>query len=392
MREIITVYNDYIIYCRKDIPENCISLKESEISRKHRNLTTLKCKKKVRYNRVSNTTSSAEEKKEKYSYTDHMQVCQANKSDNNLDENLFFDPNESTKLYQKQVLVQGEGGKVSVSDELSVHQKILVPETEEVYFSLQREDENVSAPDEVSVHPEILVPDTEDVCAEEVYDGLHCTIGAPSATSTPLAAANSPLFDYDNDDDDGNDVSIGILGGTSGKSPSDDTVNLLTAVKTQLSHLPKSDSQFPVDLSYTQPQSPTIPSRTQSLQQDLNLTADCSVSLLPHGMRNEVQSNTDVKTEQNAVKDCNDTAFINPKIVQQTNLKRDKNMNKDTGKVTKQTTLDTKLLKVKASIGDKDVSVGKRKREGSHNQDDFTWFSESIQVSLKCRIRLGSLG
>ena len=358
----MTIKNNLHVYFRKDIPEDYFSVKDNESSKKHRNLTTVKCKKKVRYDKVSSTTSSTEENK-CYSYKDYRRVYyQANKKKNNDEENVFSDPNESTKLYHNECPEQDPDVEVLGSDELSVHQKILVPETEDVPCSPLQEDDNEPVADKGRIHPEVIVPDTEDPYVDEVHDyGLHCSIGAPSAASTPLGAANSPLFGYNNGDDS-KEVSVGILDGVTGKSPSNDTVNLLTAAKSQLAHLPKSDSQFPVDLSYTQPQSPTIPSRTQSLNQDMNLTADCSVSLLPHGMRNEVvESRADYKIGQKKVKESDDTVF----------------MNKETN------TFDGKLSTSKANTVGKDNCGYKRKRRSSAEADDNMWPMESKHVSLR---------
>ena len=358
----LTIKNNLHVYFRKDIPEDYFSVKDNESSKKHRNLTTVKCKKKVRYDKVSSTTSSREEKK-CYSDKDRGKVySEANKKKNNDEENVFYDPNESTKLYHNECPEQGPDVEVLGSDELSVHQKILVPETEDVPCSPLQEDDNEPVADKGRIHPEVIVPDTEDPYVDEVHDyGLHCSIGAPSAASTPLGAANSPLFGYNNGDDS-KEVSVGILDGVTGKSPSNDTVNLLTAAKSQLAHLPKSDSQFPVDLSYTQPQSPTIPSRTQSLNQDMNLTADCSVSLLPHGVRNEVvESRADYKIGQKKVKESDDTVF----------------MNKETN------TFDGKLSTSKANTVGKDNCGYKRKRRSSAEADDNMWPMESKHVSLR---------
>ena len=358
----MTIKNNLHVYFRKDIPEDYFSVKDNESSKKHRNLTTVKCKKKVRYDKVSSTTSSREEKK-CYSDKDRGKVySEANKKKNNDEENVFYDPNESTKLYHNECPEQGPDVEVLGSDELSVHQKILVPETEDVPCSPLQEDDNKPVADKGRIHPEVIVPDTEDPYVDEVHDyGLHCSIGAPSAASTPLGAANSPLFGYNNGDDS-KEVSVGILDGVTGKSPSNDTINLLTAAKSQLAHLPKSDSQFPVDLSYTQPQSPTIPSRTQSLNQDMNLTADCSVSLLPHGMRNEVvESRADYKIGQKKVKESDDTVF----------------MNKETN------TFDGKLSTSKANTVGKDNCGYKRKRRSSAEADDNMWPMESKHVSLR---------
>ena len=358
----MTIKNNLHVYFRKDIPEDYFSVKDNESSKKHRNLTTVKCKKKVRYDKVSSTTSSREEKK-CYSDKDHGKVYyEANKKKNNDEENVFSDPNESTKLYHNECPEQDPDVEVLGSNELSVHQKILVPETEDVPCSPLQEDDSEPVADKGRIHPEVIVPDTEDPYVDEVDDyGLHCSIGAPSAASTPLGAANSPLFGYNNCDDS-KEVSVGILDGVIGKSPSNDTVNLLTAAKSQLAHLPKSDSQFPVDLSYTQPQSPTIPSRTQSLNQEMNLTADCSVSLLPHGMRNEVvESRADYKIGQKKVKESDDTVF----------------MNKETN------TFDGKLSTSKANTVGKDNCGYKRKRRSSAEADDNMWPMESKHVSLR---------
>ena len=380
----LTIKNNLHALFRKDIPEDYFSVKDNESSKKHRNLTTIKCKKKVRYDKVSSTTSSREENK-CYSYKDHGQVYyEANKKKNNNEENVFSDPNESTKLYHNECPEQGPDVEVLGSDELSVHQKILVPETEDVPCSPLQEDDNEPVADKGRIHPEVIVPDTEDPYVDEVYDyGLHCSIGAPSAASTPLGAANSPLFGYNNGDDS-KELSVDILDGVTGKSPSNDTVNLLTAAKSQLAHLPKSDSQFPVDLSYTQPQSPTIPSRTQSLNQDMNLTADCSVSLLPHGMRNEkVESRADYKIGQNTVKESDDTVFMNKEANKKTDLKREGNVNNDPGKLSKQTTFDGKLSTSKANTVGKDNSGYKRKRRSSAEADYNMWPMESKHVRLR---------
>lgn len=278
---------------------------------------------------------------------------------------------------------QGYGAKVCVSNGVSAHHLIIVPDTEDVNCSLKQQDADVSVSKRVSAHPDILVPDTEDVYSEEAGIGLQCSIGAPSAASTPLAAGNSPLFGYGDDDDD-NEMSVVSLKRSTAKSPCDDTVNLLTAVKTQLSNLPKSDSQFPVDLSYTQPQSPTIPSHIRSLQQDVNVTADCSVSLLPQGMRNDEKGcKNDFKSREDYCKDDDDTVFMSNRTdKQQTHLKRDKGIKTHMKRVPHQTTLDAKLSsKGSESESEKDVSAGKRKRKGSDG-NDFMWTSKSKQVSV----------
>ena len=463
------------LYCRSDIPENHSPSKGNQLSKKHRpNLSTLKSKKKVRYERVSN----AVENEARNSLKDDLQVCQTSYTNETPlvegDENLFSDPNESTKLYQNfaeqrhngkvhisdeeavrpKVLAavtegvhcppqrqvakvsvsdrevcspvteevcypsreqgakvsdeasvcpkvcapvtedarhssQQQGAKMSVSDEVSVCPKVCVPDTEDVQYSPQQQDAEIYFSDGVSVHPDILVPDTEDVYPEEADIGSHCSIGFPSAASTPLAAANSPLFGYDSDngDDGDDDISVGILRGATETLSCNDTVNLLTAAKTQLSNLPKSDSQFPVDLSFSQPQSPTVPSRTRSLQQDLNLTADCSVSLLPHGMKNEEnESKNELKSGGDSTKNSNDTVFVSSKKnEQQIHPERGENRNYPMKKVSKQTTLDGKLLKVKECGEESDTNAGKRKRELSDEHDNFAWPSENENEHVSVR-------
>ena len=84
----LTIKNNLHVYFRKDIPEDYFSVKDNESSKKHRNLTTVKCKKKVRYDKVSSTTSSREEKK-CYSDKDRGKVySEANKKKNNDEENV----------------------------------------------------------------------------------------------------------------------------------------------------------------------------------------------------------------------------------------------------------------------------------------------------------------
>ena len=231
----------------------------------------------------------------------------------------------------------------------------------------------------MSAHPEVLVQETEDVYTGEVGDGFGCFIGAPSAASTPLAAASSLRFDYDydnvddgdgNDDNDDDDVSVGILDNLK-QYPKDETMDILTNVKSQLANLPKSDSQFPVDLSYTQPESPTIPSRTHSLQQDMNLTADCSVSLLPHGLKAEEKSekqeckpNFDSKLVEDNVK----TEIENEQMEKQPTPMKAGSTCKS--KSTKQTTLDTNFFSTKGALSKNDFTSGKRKRDTSGEFDD----------------------
>ncbi|KAL9962287.1 hypothetical protein ACROYT_G031374 [Oculina patagonica] len=337
-------------YVNKDInelmndvaPDNCSTLQDSELSKKHRNLSTFKIKRKVRYNKVSMTRSgAAEETKTKACHEDNSQVSrvseQHEKSMEEVDVHLFPDANESTKLYQ--------------NSSHNLGRKVLA--------------------DGIPVQPEILVQETEDVYSEELADGFHCPLGAPSAASTPLAAVDSPLFAYDNDD---NDVSVDILEGMPGKSTCDDTVDLLTNAKARLENLPKSDSQFPVDLSYTQPQSPTIPSRTRFLQQDLNLTADCSVSLLPHGMDKEEEQKPKTDSQSRVTNDNDETVFISKETEERPHKERTENCHKN--KATKQTTLDAKYLKTKVTLSEKDTNAGKRKRESSDECEDSTWPSK----------------
>ena len=301
---------------------------------------------------------TAEETKARAYHKDNMDVSRLSEEDKKLVAdgvaNLFSDANESTKLYKNSSLLQDK--KVSV--------------------------------DGVSLHPEILVQETEDVHSEEVADGFHCSLGAPSAASTPLAAANSPLFNYDNDD---NDASMGILDEIPEISPRENTADAATNAKDltksdsqfprfprkSLSDstfafvinnkdLPKSDSQFPVDLSYTQPQSPTIPSRTRSLQQDLNLTADCSVSLLPHGMKSEEEQKPKSYSQSRMIKN-EDTVFISRENEGPSHQPAEKGHNL---KATKQTTLDTEYLKRKVTLTENDSNAAKRKRESSDEHED----------------------
>ena len=340
-------------------PDNCSTLKDNELSKKHKNLSTLKSKKKVRYDKVSMTKSSTAEKTETKSHQkDDLQVVSRvnEEYEKTMAEDgvhLFSDANESTKLYQNSP--QHLDRKVS-ANEFPVKPEIPVP-------------------------PEIFVQETEDVYSEELADGFHCSLlGAPSAASTPVAVANSPLFGYDDDDDDDNDVSIGILEGVPGKNPCDDTVHVLTNVRARLDNLPKSDSQFPVDLSYTQPQSPTIPSRTRSLQQDLNLTADCSVSLLPHGMEKEEEQKSKPDSQSRMVKDNDETVFISGVMEERSCPQRAESCHKS--KATKQTTLNGKYLKTKVTLNDKDISAGKRKRESSDELGDSTRASKMKELKV----------
>lgn len=317
-------------------------------------------------------SGAAEETKARAYHKDNMNVSRVSEEDKKLmvdgDVNLFSDANESTKLYQNSSLLQDK--KVSV--------------------------------DGIFVHPEILVQETEDIHSEEVADGFHCSLGTPSAASTPLAAASSPLFGYDNDD---NDVSMGILERMPGKSPCKNIVDVVTnakdltksdsqfprfpgkscdntvAVVTNNKDLPKSDSQFPVDLSYTQPQSPTIPSRTRSLQQDLNLTADCSVSLLPHGMKSEEEQEPKSDSQSRMIKGNDETVFISGENEERSHQPAEKGHNL---KATKQTTLDEKFLKTKVTLSENDIHAAKRKRESSDEHEDSIWpgNSKDFRVSI----------
>ena len=328
--------------------DNCSTLKDSEVSKKHRNLTTLKSRRKVRYNKVSvERSGAAQETRTRSHHKDNLHVSRVSaEHDKSMADggvHLFSDANESTKLYQNSS--QNLGRKVSANG--------------------------------VPVQPEILVQETEDVCSEELADGYNYPLGAPSAASTPLAAVDSCPFGYENED-----VSIGILEGMPGKAPSGDTVDILTSAKAQLENLPKSDSQFPVDLSYTQPQSPTIPSRTRSLQQDFNLTADCSVSLLPHAMAKEEEEKPKTDSLSGVVKDDDETVFTSKEMEEQPHQQRAENCHKSKAK--KQTTLDTKYMKTKVSLSEKDVNAGKRKRESSDEREDTIWPSkiEELKVSV----------
>ena len=320
-----------------------------------------------------------EETKARACHKDNMNVSRVSEEDKKLmaDDvtNLFSDANESTKLYKNSSLLQDK--KVSV--------------------------------EVLSVHPEILVQETEDVYSEEVADGFHGSLGTPSATSTPLAAANSPLFNYDDDD---NVASMGILDGIPGNSPCKVNVDAVTNAKDLTksdSHsaripgksfsdstfafvinnkdLPKSDSQFPVDLSYSQPQSPTIPSRTRSLQQELNLTADCSVSLLPHGMRSDEEQQPQPDSQSRMTKGNDDTVFTSGENEQQSHQPAEKGHNL---KGTKQTTLDAKYLKTKVTSSKNDSNTAKRKRESSDEHDDSICPRKSadlrVSIHLLCNI------
>ena len=355
-------------------PDDCFTLKDYELSKKHRNLSTLKCRKKVRYNKVTMSRScAAEEAKARDYHKDIMNVSQESEEDKKQmaddDTNLFSDANESTKLYKNDSLLQDR--KVSVGG--------------------------------FCVHPEILVQETEDVYSEEVANDVQCSLGAPSAASTPRAAANSLLFNYDDGD---NDVSIGILDGVPGNSHCKDTVDAVTNAKdltksdsrfarfpgkslsdstfafvVNNKDLPKSDSQFPVDLSYTQPQSPTIPSRTRSLQQDLNLTADCSVSLLPHGMKSDEEQADKSNSQSRMIKGHDETVFTSGENEEHSHGP----VEKDHGlKATKQATLDAKFFKTKVTSSETDRNAVKRKRESSDEREDsiLTRKSADLRVSI----------
>lgn len=431
----------------KDILEDHSPLKENVLHKKHKNLSTMKGRKRIRYDKLSNT----KEKNERNSVLNCVNICPTRIAyDPSLvenDEQLFSDPNESTKLYSDFSGKQ-DSEKTSTTDESTVtpnnletedllnryerqgingtnlnersvfpkldleegrcssrlqdangsnfkggsvrqkprmgdvryssqrqeakvlspkrtifHQHILVPESETVPSSPNQEDVNVSVSSRASVCPGIVVPDTEDAFPDEAGMGFHSALGAPSATSTPVAAVDSPLFGFDNEN-----AGDGILGGAI-KSLGDDTVDFLTNAKTQSCNLPKSDSQLPVDLSCTQPQSPTIPSRTRSLQKDFDLSADCSVSLLPHGKENDFV-NADLKKG----KQSEDEVFEGNAVDElKSHLKRVEESKNPRKKVSKQTTLDSKLLKVKENQGNKEANVSKRKRESSIDIDDFVW-------------------
>ena len=307
------------------------------INKRNGKLSTLKSKKKVRYNKVSASQwTAAEEVKKNSQDKDEIHISETEEKEKLItdDDEVYPDTNESTKLYHHSPPDQRQGGNISA-------------------------------------HPEVLVQETEDVYTEEVGDGFGCFIGAPSAASTPLAAASSLRFDYDNvddgvgNDDDDDDVSVGILDNPK-QYPKDETMDILTNVKSQLANLPKSDSQFPVDLSYTQPESPTIPSRTRSLQQDMNLTADCSVSLLPHGLKAEEKSekqeckpNFDSKLVEDNVK----TEIENEQMEKQPTPMKAGSTCKS--KSTKQTTLDTNFFSTKGALSKNDFTSGKRKRDTS---------------------------
>ena len=356
---------EFFCFFRNDAePDNCSTLKDNELIKKHRNLSTLKCKRKVRYNKLSMSRSIAtEETKARAYHKDNMNIRRVSEEDKKLMAdgvaNLVSEADESTKLYKDSSLLQDR--KVSV--------------------------------DGICFPPDVLVQETEDVNSEEVANGFHCSLGAPSAASTPLAAVNSPLFDYDNDDSNG---SMGIPDEIPGNSSCKGNVNALTNAKdlnvtksdshfgtfpgksfsdstfafvTNNKDLPKSDSQFPVDLSYTQPQSPTIPSRTRSLQQDLNLTADCSVSLLLHGMKGDEEQEPKSDSQSRNIKSV-DAVFVSREYEELSRQPAGKSHNL---KATKQTTLDAKYLKTKLTSSENDSNSAKRKRESSDEREDSTW-------------------
>lgn len=336
-------------YVNKDIFQELInnapassSLQKEDhlmIRKKNGKLSTLKSKKKVRYNKVSpllSQSTAVEGMTTNSQDKDKIYVSETEEKEKLIteDDEVCPDTNESTKLYHYSPPDQRQVGGVSAQQE-------------------------------------VLVPETEDVYTEEVGDGFSCSIGAPSATSTPRAAASSLPFDYDSvdnrDDDNGDDVSVGVLD-VPKQFPQDDTVDILTNVKSRLANLPKSDSQFPVDLSYTQPESPTIPSRTCSLQQDMNLTADCSVFLLPHEIKTEEKQEGKHNFDSKMIKDNDKTGFVNEEMEKQPpQLEAGSNCK---GKATKQTTLDTKFFNTKGALGKKDFTSGKRKRGTSMEWDE----------------------
>lgn len=452
------------MYFRDDVSN--FPSKENEPLKKYKNLSTLKGRKKIRYDEISNS----KEKKEGKSVADNVRVC--SKSSTSVtsvagdDDVLFSDPNESTKLYEdtsrkldnqkastthestvtlsvieletedlpnchdqqemkrsvfdgvpslskrdlrvgqcppqvestnrsvsSRVATRPKGGsydvptssqrqKVTVcsAQKTTAHQNVLAPDSEDVPCSPNQLNGKESGSRRLS--PEMLVPDTEDPFPEEAELGSHSAIGAPSASSTPLTAVDSSRFHFRNDDND--ETSVGIVGGAVA-SPCDDTVHLLslTKVHAQLSTLPKSDSQFPVDLSYSQPQSPTVPSRTRSLQEELDLSADCSVSLLPHGDKKKNDFDAIFKTGTE-VKDNEDEDFVDNVIDElKMQLKRGDEEKNLARKTSRQTTLDTKLLKAKGNKGEKDATVNKRKRENSDDDNAFVWPSDGREVSSK---------
>lgn len=459
------------MYFRDDIPNIPSPFKENEPLKKYKNLSTLKGRKRIRYDKVSNP----KEKNEGKSVADNVRVC--SKSSTSVtsvaedDDVLFSDPNESTKLYEdtsgkrdnqialttrestvvlsvieletedlpncheqqeiklsvcdgasslskhdvavrqcpSQVVStkgsascrvstrpkrgscdvptssQRQEAKLFAAQKTTARQNVLAPDSEDVPCSPNQLNGKESGSRRLSPCPEMLVPETEDPFPEEAGFGFHGAIGAPSAASTPLTAVDSSLFRFGNDDDD--EASVGILGGAVA-SPCDDTVSLLSVTKAraQVSSLPKSDSQFPVDLSYSQPQSPAVPSRTRSLQQELDLSADCSVSLLPHGVKKENDFDAIFKTGTE-VKDNEGEDFVDNVIDERRKqLKRDDEVKNRVIKTLRQTTLDTKLLKAKGNKGEKDATVNKRKRESSDDDNDFVWLCDGREVSSKCSV------
>ena len=456
------------MYFRDDVPNFPPPSKENEHLKKYRNLSTLKGRKRIRYDNILNS----KEKKEGKFVADNVRVC--SKSSISVtsvagdDEVLFSDPNESTKLYED-TSEKRDNQKASTTREATVTLSVIELETEDlpncheqqemkrsvcggapslskrdlgvgqcpsqvesangsvscgvstrpkkgtddVPTSSQRREvkvfpaqkttarQNILAPDSEDVPcspnqlngkesgstrvypcPEMFVPDTEDPFPEEAELGSHSAIGAPSASSTPLTAVDSSRFHFRNDDDD--ETSVGIVEGAVA-SPCDDTVSLLSVTKAhaQVSTLPKSDSQFPVDLSYSQPQSPTVPSRTRSLQEELDLSADCSVSLLPHGVKKKNDFDDIFKTGTE-VKDNEDEDFVDNVIDElKKQLKRGEEEKNLVRKTSRQTTFDTKLLKAKGNKGGKDATINKRKRENSDDDNEFVWPSDGREVSSK---------
>ena len=346
--------------------ENSCGLKENDQDKTTRKLSTIKSKKKVRYGRVSGFDIGEEPQKRSEHSIDNMKE----KCHDTLPERNVFDDevNESTMLYHPTV-------------------KTLKPR-------------------EKLMPPEILIPETEfDGLSEAPQgdNGLSCSIGAPSAASTPVAVANTPPFTDDDDDDDNDDD-----GDHNGDDECDDddddnddddddsgriirkhqtrsesASRFASTTKAQLKHLPKSDSQLPVDLSHTQPPSPTIPSRL--LQQDLSLTLDCSVSLLPHGMKD-----ADQDLMEAAVKNHKRTSPDRTHKVKAYPLDEvtEQGCHKSNQSNLKQTSIDSTVLrsKVAPSKGTDALNFGKRKRQRTEEVDEIKLFGKknkkvSVNVS-----------
>lgn len=158
----------------------------------------------------------------------------------------------------------------------------------------------------------VLVPETLDV------ESNSCVIGPPSAASTPICGP--------------------------GNKP-----------QAPVTRLPASDSQYPVDLSYTQPHSPTIPSYSRSACQDesTRLPSDYSCSLLPqvdhlNGKNHLESEGTAVTNEFSRTDETNQSTKKEGDKLKQSKLK-----------------LQVKLLNVLES----DKCTGKRKRQDSVEHD-----------------------